>query len=321
MTRTSSGQRRANPTKTVNKPRRLLRTALLLFAGATVLSAAVLAVMLWNNNHGPGEFDRAELQSRFDAAVGWCIDNRDRILQSRNELLWWMLLETGRLTGDPRLTQLVADYDELRRRRGTTVWTPLFEPSNILSAPPFHELLRIPDYNVLYVYALTCDTQLGREPLVVRQLEPDYCGLDVMQPRCVTHQLFGVRLMQEWRCGNPQQLEELANVLQERIVTALGRDPRVGDAYLQRVALLLESGASERINPAWIRRLMDAQNDDGGWDDVHPLLGLPGGRALGLTSVGLHAGRTASTFHASAQGVWVLGQLLALDGRSGTDAP
>lgn len=71
--------------------------------------------------------------------------------------------------------------------------------------------------------------------------------------------------MQRNGCGDAAGLQQLPGFLQDRIEREVTWDSRVTDAYLQRVLMLLESGAADRVEPVWVARILDAQNADGGW--------------------------------------------------------
>jgi hypothetical protein len=98
--------------------------------------------------------------------------------------------------------------------------------------------------------------------------------------------------------------------LQSRIVGQLTWDPRVVDVYVQRVLMLVESGAVERVKPVWLQRVLAAQQPDGGWAGVDPLLELGSEFSLGLGPRGFTLSPPRSDFHASAQGLLLLSLLV-----------
>jgi len=117
--------------------------------------------------------------------------------------------------------------------------------------------------------------------------------------------------MQRSSCDDDGQLDETIMNLQDKIVVELTLDPRVGDAYIQRILMLLDSGATERVKPAWIQRVIEAKNPDGGWDDFDPIAVLPGGLALGFTRLLPTIDSPWSNLHATAQAIWLLSILLS----------
>ena len=53
--------------------------------------------------------------------------------------------------------------------------------------------LTLPDYNLSFLYGLTCDAELGRSSVVKAQLDQAYCsGSGLLHPHCTTHQMMGV---------------------------------------------------------------------------------------------------------------------------------
>ena len=85
------------------------------------------------------------------------------------------------------------------------------------------------------------------------------------------------------------------------------------DAYLQKVLTLVESGRRQDIKAVWIRRSLAAQRLDGGWDGVDVIARLRGDHILMWTDGRLYPSirpQPASTFHATAQGLYFLALLL-----------
>jgi hypothetical protein len=74
--------------------------------------------------------------------------------------------------------------------------------------------------------------------------------------------------------------------------------------------MLHDTGASGRIKPVWINRFLAAQNPDGSWDDLHPLIKLPDGRMFALTSTVVRIQKPQADFHATSQAIWLLSLLL-----------
>jgi hypothetical protein len=125
---------------------------------------------------------------------------------------------------------------------------------------------------------------------------PVFAKTIFLHPRCVTHQLMAIRLLQKRNCGDHRKLTMR---LLDIIETELSWDFRVTDSYLQRTLMLAESGDMDRLKPVWIQRILDAQMPDGGWSDFHPLLDI-GSMQLGMTSTWPATGARASTWAAPA---------------------
>lgn len=271
------------------------------------LVVATAAVLLYTNNRAAPWPERAELQTALEATIGWMEANRETVLKQANPVLWWMVQQSAERTGDPRLRALFAEYHAQRLADGRNLWLPLFYPGRWV---PFTdaEIAHFPDYNLHFVYAISCDATLAEHPVVRPQLHADFCDRHPWRPACATHQLMGFRFMQRGQCGDPEAVRAEVAALQSRIVGQLTWDPRVVDVYVQRVLMLAESGATERIKPIWLRRVLAAQRPDGGWAGVDPLVSL-GSFTLSFGPRGFSLAQPRSDFHATAQGLLLLSLL------------
>lgn len=221
-----------------------------------------------------------------------------------------MLKEASEIAGNTELTAIYHSYKtSYLDRSPANIWTPYFHKYYKPRVPDILSLQSFHDYQIFFVYALSCDSDLGGEPVVQKQLKPDFCAWHFLFPRCITHQQMGVRLIQQRNCGNSEALAQLSETLTEKIQSELTWDYRVGDAYLQRALMLAESGKIEDIKPIWIKRILDAQNPDGGWDDIHPIINM-GDTTLGYSSKLPVVRNIKSNFHATAQGIWLMSILL-----------
>jgi hypothetical protein len=120
--------------------------------------------------------------------------------------------------------------------------------------------------------------------------------------------MMGYRIAQRNGCGIADLDAKIA-VLQKTMGMQLRYDPRVVDVYIQRVLMLVDSGAMDRINPRWVERVIAAQQADGGWSDIQPLIPVGGGKYLGFNSKAVTVGVPISNFHTTAQGVLLMSLL------------
>ena len=129
---------------------------------------------------------------------------------------------------------------------------------------------------------------------------------------------MGLRFVQKNHCNPDEETARTIGTVQDGILSELRWDYRVEDAYLQKVWTLIESGRRNEVKPVWVRRILEAQEADGGWTGADIITPLPGGRALfwegGMRPrMGL---RPESTCHATAQGLYLMALLLPRnDGR------
>lgn len=147
--------------------------------------------------------------------------------------------------------------------RPAYLWTTFFDKDYRPNVPDIVLLSNLHDYQLLILYGLSCDSGLGIEPVIQQQLVPGFCSLHYLHPRCITHQLTGLRFMQRSECSHDAKVRATIGTLQNVLVSELTWDFRVGDAYIQRVLMLIDTGAYDLVKPVWISNILKAQNDDG----------------------------------------------------------
>ncbi len=287
----------------------MIRLSVRLLCMLVIFFLATWGILFHNNNRTIAPPSQNELKTSLENSIQWLLANRTNILLQKNPILWWMLSESAHITGDQRLTKLVDSY--LADMPTFSPWQYFFNPNSL--APIRDETLaQLPDYNILFLYGLTCDQKLAELDTIQEQLEIDFCRENhPVSPACVTHQLMGLRFMQRRECGDQQTTATLASQLQDKIENQLIWDPRVVDVYIQRVLMLTDSGASERVEPIWLRNVLKAQNSDGGWDGFQPLIPLGNKYSFGFTAHAVGVKKNHSNLHATAQGVFLLSLLTA----------
>ncbi len=276
-----------------------------------VIGIAYFSYQYYANNKAADWPDRQSLQNSFDESIQWLSNRYPDIKNTHNPALWWMLKEATDINDNKKLADIFQQYKtEYLDANPTNIWTPYFRKFYRPLVPEISTFNRYSPYQTFFIYALSCNKALAQEPIIQDQLHANFCSMHYLSPRCVTHQLMAVHLMQERYCGDNQQLETLANALQSIIVDELTYDFRVTDAYLQRVLMLAQSENFAAIKPVWIQRILAAQNDDGGWDDAYPVLSLSDTKVIGWSSTLPGLISTKSNFHATAQGIWLMALLL-----------
>lgn len=283
----------------------LLRLSLFLFA----LVIVAYSTLTLRNNQSVTMPEQARIETAYAAAVSWATEHQDQLLNESNVALWWMLQQSARLTHDPALTTLFERYRQKYLQSGKNIWAPLFFPGRWI---PFNlkTVANYDDYQLHFLYAISCDEELARLPVIQAQLTADYCAAQPWRPACATHQLMGLRFMQLSECGNATATLATIAAVQQRVIRQLTWDPRVVDVTMQRVLMLAETGKPEAIKPIWLERLMDAQNPEGGWSSFDPLVTLPLGAKLGFSNRGLSLREPVSSFHMTAQGILLMALLL-----------
>ena len=280
----------------------------LIFAGPIIWYVS----SLWANNRATQPPEPAELTVSLENAINWLEANMNGISGHKNPPLWWMIKQSAEVSQNPRLVSFYESHEHKLLNNGSWyIWSKLFNTDASVKLPQLNTLNNLPYYDYLFLYGLTCDVDWGNAPEVQRQLKLELCPTHLLHPRCVTYQLLGLRFMQRSKCGDAGRVQELIQGLQNISVTELTWDPRLTEAYIQRVLMLVDSGAIDRVKPIWIQRILDAQNSDGGWGGVDPILRFPDRKVLGFSGTKLVYGELRSNFHATAEGIWLISLLLA----------
>lgn len=283
-----------------------------ILAAFVLLVLCIYGFLAYQNNRELAPVGDEKVAQSYERSVGWLLDHREEILHDGNPILWWMLGESARVSGDQRVKNLFDEFSgNFDRVLPYSVWQAQFHPerfrSGIFSASEYGSLV---EYQQYFLYTRTCSQQLAQEPLIQAQNNPNFCwgGSRIIRPACVTHQLMGYRFAQRNQC-TVDHLDESITVLQSTIEKQLRYDPRVVDVYIQRVLMLIDSGARDRVKSRWLERVINAQRKDGGWSDVHPLIPVGGDKYFGFNATGVTIAEPTSNFHATAQGVWLMSML------------
>ena len=288
--------------------KKILYSILLLIA--IPLLAYIIGV--YQNNRDLPRPSAELMQQQLERSTQWLVNNESAILQQANPMLWWMLYEAEKLTHDTRIGELLAKYRLRYPRIQEGSWRPLFgeAPRSYLGA---YSVDGLPYYNQHFIYALNCAADIADDIAIVEQQnQASFCYQPnfIYRPACVTHQLMGINFLTTKNCGLLVNINEVVKSLQSDIKLQLTLDIRVVDVYLQRVLMLLITGAEEEVKPVWIQQVVDHQLADGGWGDFVSLVPASGERSLGFSSKFLSLGKERSTFHATAQGVLIMSVLL-----------
>lgn len=281
--------------------------------GAVVLILAPIMVYLGlvlHNNLGAAKVRHEAVSQSLEASIRWLQVNEQKVLKEGNPMLWWMVKRSFDITSDYRLGQLYKRYKaRYIDRRYHNYWRVLFDRQYvpILSTD---QIAQLPDYNQYFLYGLTCSDKLAASPVIKRQLSTDFCAEHhPISPACVTHQMMGVYFRQQRDCGDKEALADQMRTLQDTVVQQLIWDPRAVDVYIQRILMLLDTGAGEQIKPRWLQRLVRAQLPSGAWSGFRPLLPMGSDKYLGFYSKGVTIGQPDDSFHATAQGLLVMALL------------
>lgn len=266
---------------------------------------------IWQNNIVIASSSQDEIKNHFDRSVDWVVLNYSSIEDVQNPILWWMIKQAGLNSSDERLKNIFSKYKkEYLDKMPANLSTPMFDKFYRPDVPDITSLSELRDYQLFFFYALSCDSNLGSEPVIQRQMVSGFCSTHFLRPRCITHQLMGLRFMQRYQCGYEDKVNVTIAELQKDVISELAWDFRVGDAYIQRVLMLVDIGAYAQVKPIWISNILKAQNKDGSWDDLHPILYLGNDYVFAHTSALPKIRKPKADFHTTVQAIWLLSLLL-----------
>lgn len=282
---------------------------LLFISGILMLTLLLVLLGVYNNNAEAEPATRKELQTSLDSAVEWLYDNKQTVTNIHNSALWWMIREASLITDNEELKQFYLDYKRANLDiRPRNVWSPYFYDDYTPKIDHITDLYPLREYQLFFIYSLSCSPNMSEEPVILKQFEADYCSNHFLHPRCVTHQQMGVRFLNKKGCGDHRELaDSLLDIIEQEITW----DFRTTDSYLQR-ALMLADG-NRPLKPIWVKKILDAQMDDGGWPDFYPFIEL-GSLHLGTSSTRPTKGPRDSDFHATAQAIWLITMLIEQTG-------
>lgn len=282
----------------------------------------VLLLVLLVLVHANRDVDRPTVpqqEAALERAVQWLLAHRSVVIAEPNPGLWWMVRTAGEVRRDARLLQLVqassqqAFPPELRQDVWMRMWQP-DAPIDVAAVPPGP----LSDYQEGFISALSCgetERQWGHAPgwRQSNQCRPALGGLIGLNRWCATHQLMGLKLLQEHRCPAAMQPPAgLVAALQADIALLMWLDPTMKDASLQRVLMLGWTRGMSTVPAIWLHRVLDSQQTDGGWQGNTQIAGGPNwlqpmwwhnvlARHLPLAPVDASSG-----FHPTAQGLLIL---------------
>ncbi len=284
------------------------RYFLMLLTLCLLFLATAYAVLYVKNNSDTAVVTESELEVAFERGAGWLLDNEAVLMDTHIPALWEILIEAAEASGHEGLRRLGYDYRRKNRvgYRGGPLAFQVYGDDYADYASV--DLSIYPYYDLLMMYAYSCDDLLAQLETVQAQLDSDFCDRSYpLSPACKTHQLMGFSYFRGNQCRDKKLVEGTIHSLLNDIRKQLQFDVRVVDVYLQRVMMLLRlAGEEHGVRQAWLRQIVDAQNDDGGWDDFMPLIAVGNGRSIGFSKRAIKIARPASDFHATVQAVLLL---------------
>ena len=286
--------------------------------GLALLASALIATAFWAGNRELAPATMAERQQSYQRALSWVRVHEADLLKDSNVALWSFIQKAAERTGDDYLKALMAKYMEAFKKSdsATSPWRRMVDPTAEVTFNA-DDLQILAPYQRFFYHALTCrpvalddgDTSVFLKNGVCH---PAFTQVWLKDPACTTHHLVGVMLLQSVGCVSRSELLTLENDLLADIQQQMRWDVVVKDAYLQRLMLLMWYGKSEQVKPVWLKRVLQAQQPDGGWVGGRQFPELPEWAQPWLMRSKLAVwwpshfnSVNASDFHATAQGLLI----------------
>lgn len=222
-----------------------------------------------------------------------------------------MLVQAASIHHNGTLDNIIAQYKTNNAtRHKNSVWSYLVTGQSNPNIS-IYSLASLTDYNIYFIYGFSCNRSLADEKVVKIQNKTDFCWrYHPISPACTTHQLMAFRFMQRTGCEDQKFVADSITTLAGYVKQQSTYDFRVVDVYLQRVLLQMDSGHKENINPRWVKRILQHQYADGGWGSFQPLIPVGDGKYFGFHTKGVGIQKLESSFHTTAQGVWLMAMLM-----------
>jgi hypothetical protein len=215
-----------------------------------------------------------------------------------NQALMFMIVDMEKMSGDPRLRQLLSAYRQSRFVTDTSqlfsgVWARMVDPQ---ASVPTIDLTGVPAGEVMETlwdaYAIAPDRVKISSAQRANMFSPSkyYWGRR-------HHQLLALDIYRYYN-GGSADLDATLGHLAEKVARDAHFDLRVNDSYPQRAAFILGAGRPDLIRSRWIERLLNYQRPDGAWSYYWY------GWGKGVLEFGLDESFGVS--HATVQAAWAL---------------
>lgn len=254
---------------------RALLVGLVLFAGLLIGGS------WWLANRPVEAVSQEEIAQHRHRAIQWLRDHEQRVLADPNSALWWMMQLAARHADDAYLHQLVRQSIEhhFSGFYAAEPWRRMVEPDAEIAAFS-RGLDQLADYQRFFHHAMTCQPLTLDGGSTDSFLQRDMCSpmwreVFIRDPVCTTHQVFGLMLYRQTGCSDVGGLDQLKHRLLDEVKFQLTWDPVMRDPHIQRVLVLVLNGRSDAVNPNWLRRILAAQEADGGWLGYRRIPELP----------------------------------------------
>lgn len=247
-------------------PRSLFSTLFVWTMRCAAVALLLVVLMLLDNNYSIHQLSRSEFRERLDrsieASTTWISAHPDMF---GNQALMFMIVDMEKMSGDPRLRQLLSAYRQSRFVTDTSelfsrVWARMVDPQ---ASVPTIDLTGIPAGEVMETlwdaYAIAPDRVKISPAQRANMFSPSKYYWGRRQ-----HQLLALDIYRYYN-GGSAELDATLGHLAEKVARDAHFDLRVNDSYPQRAAFILGAGRPDLIRSRWIERLLNYQRPDGAW--------------------------------------------------------
>ena len=188
--------------------------------GAVMISllAGYLGSCYVNNRNIPYP-DIAEVKGSYLKGSAWLARHRAELLNIENPMLWWMVKYANDVYQNPDIDSVYRKYEKSRvEPRPYSPWLGLFKKGSWVPLK-YDSIRQLPYYYKYLIATLYCDKDLLSTPSIARQNNPSFCSTSGYwyRPACATHQLMGLRFLQDGKCDLVDDLEGKIEAVQRKI--------------------------------------------------------------------------------------------------------
>ena len=237
---------------------------------AVIIIVVVVGFAVLNNNFSIPRPSRSRFVESLDQTLSrgtdWMLrqyptagPTSEGVSLVSNAPLAHMVVDCGSISNDERVKALGDRFVEAWRAQPPGPLDRIVDPSLPAAPTRADELLRLEEYQRWIMHGATPD----EVRLSAKELENMFSP-NKYRTGTATHQLLALYFYRRSK-GSSAELDQLMNVIEQRIASEAALDFRVTDLYLQRIAFLLAAGRPDLVRPRWVERALAAQQPDGGW--------------------------------------------------------
>ena len=224
--------------------------------------AALVAILIFNNNYAVRSPSRAEFVAQLDQAI----ENSTRWMNDHptimgNAPLMFMVGDMASMSHDLRMERMVSDYLHSKYTKGERRITWYY-------ARMADGVTPVPRLTVIDMEDVNWQDQVDAFGVAPQMVDlPVQERVDLFTPGRYTwgsrlHQLIALDIYRHFN-GPSYRLDAVINPVAEAVAREAHWDFRVTDSYPQHIWSILDAGRPDLIRKQWVLRLMAYQRADG----------------------------------------------------------